>query len=271
MQARCPHCSSVFTTDRTGIQFCPNCGQQLDVPAVAGGPAAAASAGTPFGSGEGPPGGARAPTSWERRGELGFFKGYLETWKGAVLEPSRFFETVEPQGQASDAVLFGWLSQGLPMLLFSPLFALIFVGQMSTAMSQMPSGANNPLSDFHLSFGMAMAMVIGIALFIPVGLVIQAAFVHLGCLMTGSARNGYTATLRALGYAAAPQVFGFIPVVNLLVAFYGIALQIIGIQKVQETTTAKAIISVLWILILCLCCTCLVPLMFAGAFAGRSH
>ncbi len=32
MDARCPRCSTVFTTDRSGIQFCPNCGQQVDVP-----------------------------------------------------------------------------------------------------------------------------------------------------------------------------------------------------------------------------------------------
>lgn len=41
MQARCPYCSSVFTTDRTGVQFCPSCGKQLNVPApppAAGGP-----------------------------------------------------------------------------------------------------------------------------------------------------------------------------------------------------------------------------------------
>jgi len=36
MRARCPHCTSVFTTDRGGVQFCPSCGKQINVPAPAG-------------------------------------------------------------------------------------------------------------------------------------------------------------------------------------------------------------------------------------------
>lgn len=53
MRARCPHCSNVFNTDRGGIQFCPSCGQQVNVPAPGGespsveGPPAAGQAGPP--------------------------------------------------------------------------------------------------------------------------------------------------------------------------------------------------------------------------------
>src|SRR5262249_38978475 len=113
MDARCPRCSTVFTTDGRGIQFCPNCGQQVDVPeppqASGGGwgqsPGPGPGGGGGFGggrfTGEPPPGGTPFPgqrelTPWERRKELGLVKGVIETWKRSVLSPQAFFPTVRP-------------------------------------------------------------------------------------------------------------------------------------------------------------------------------
>src|SRR5215470_2416685 len=110
MEARCPRCSTVFTTDRSGIQFCPNCGQQVDVPEPAarppgqdpwsqppGGTGGAAGGGAGGGFGAGAyPGGGRELTPWERRKELGVFQGFFETWKRSVFSPQAFFPTVRP-------------------------------------------------------------------------------------------------------------------------------------------------------------------------------
>ncbi|HSP18892.1 MAG TPA: hypothetical protein VLQ79_05230, partial [Myxococcaceae bacterium] len=114
MEARCPRCSSVFTTDRSGIQFCPSCGQQVDVPEPAQArPPPSDSWGQPPGGtggggfgqgrftggsppGDGAPPGGRVLTPWERRKELGVVQGFIETWKRSVLSPQAFFPTVRP-------------------------------------------------------------------------------------------------------------------------------------------------------------------------------
>ncbi len=68
MQIRCPHCGAAFDTSRSGLQFCFNCGRQIEVPeSAATGPAPsgvpssgpvspAPGTGAPTPSGYGPPG-----------------------------------------------------------------------------------------------------------------------------------------------------------------------------------------------------------------------
>jgi hypothetical protein len=96
MDARCPRCSTVFTTDRSGIQFCPNCGQQVDVPDPHARPTPDSWGQPPGGGGSGggggfgagrftgepPPGGGAFPgqrelTPWERRKEIGVVHGFM--------------------------------------------------------------------------------------------------------------------------------------------------------------------------------------------------
>src|SRR5437867_4209924 len=113
MQARCPHCKRVFATEQPGIQPCPECGKQINVP----GPPSAEAGFTAPGSGDQSPrcarhvdrsapstsarcgnfmcdecslsgqsptcpacrelagSSAREPTPWERRAEIGIVQG----------------------------------------------------------------------------------------------------------------------------------------------------------------------------------------------------
>ncbi len=147
MPFQCPHCKAQFETQRSGLQFCPNCGQQIDLaappaagptstsgPFAATGPRSPMSGSAPPSGGEIPPigppppgwmppggappsGGAPPPrgpsfrrdTPWERRRELGFLPALLETWKQTVSSPEQFFSSVRPDGRWEDAFLYGWL------------------------------------------------------------------------------------------------------------------------------------------------------------------
>src|SRR5256885_2442035 len=92
MQVACPHCTKTFEPERPGIQFCPHCGGQLDVPlgSVGGGapPMGSILPGSTPGSG-----GAGGSPPWERRAELGFAKAFFETFKQCLLSPPAFFAT----------------------------------------------------------------------------------------------------------------------------------------------------------------------------------
>ena len=107
MQARCPHCSNVFATERSGQQFCPSCGQQVNVPDPVGAAPGSPPPDAPPGAPPEPPG--QQPTPWERRKELGAFKGFFETWKSIITEPEQFWTRLMPQRGLSDALFFSWI------------------------------------------------------------------------------------------------------------------------------------------------------------------
>src|SRR4051794_33983616 len=105
MQARCPHCRNVFSTERSGVQFCPSCGNQVDVPEVAaGGPGVPPP--PPMGEPQIPGFG---ETPWERRAELGFFPALLQTWKETMFQPQAFWRQVKPNGPFGDALIYAWI------------------------------------------------------------------------------------------------------------------------------------------------------------------
>jgi len=146
MEFQCPHCNAQFETQRSGRQFCPNCGQQIDVAGPLAGPVADSTSTSGPGfpspmSGSAPPSGGEIPpigppppgwmppggppptggpppprgpslrrdTPWERRGELGFLPALAETWKQTVTTPEQFFSSVKPIGRWEDAFLYAWL------------------------------------------------------------------------------------------------------------------------------------------------------------------
>src|SRR5438045_1022601 len=100
MQARCPHGSNVFNTERAGSQFCPNCGQQTNVPDPAAGAGAPPPPPPPFGAapgGTGMPVGpgssamGRGPVPWEERGQRGLFGAFFENTKSVLFNPEQFW------------------------------------------------------------------------------------------------------------------------------------------------------------------------------------
>jgi len=279
MDARCPRCSTVFTTDRSGIQFCPNCGQQVDVPEptqASGGwgqsPGPGPGTGGGFGAGrftgEPPPGGGPIPGQRERRKELGLVQGFLETWKRSVLSPQAFFPTVRPDVPWTEALYFAWIIHGITVLvglpfiglgLFRPSLPSNFGGgdtaQMETMMRAM-------------SGGMGIAWALGTMLLYPVVVLAIAGIVHLCAMIFGAAKNGYGATVRALCYAQGPALFGIIPCVGFLAWIYSVILDILGISSLQETSTGKAAGIVLLPILVVFCCCGLLGFFFAAAIAG---
>ena len=251
MDARCPRCSTVFTTDRSGIQFCPNCGQQVDVPEPgrsatpdAWGRPAAGSGGPGRFTGEPPPGGSgpfsggRELTPWERRKELGLFPALIETWKRSVLSPQIFFPTVRPDVPWSEALFYSWIIHGITVAVGLPFVGLGMLRpslpanfgsdpQMETAMRALSGG-----------FGIGSLLVSLIVY--PLVVLAGAAILHLVAMLFGAARNGYGATVRAICYAAGPNLLSIVPCFGILASLYTLVLAIFGISSLQETSMGKA-------------------------------
>jgi hypothetical protein len=271
MEARCPRCSTVFTTDRSGIQFCPNCGQQVDVPDPYERPPGAQTWGQPpggasgggggFGAGRfpgeppaggGPFPGPREPTPWERRSELGLVHGFFETWKRSIFSPQTFFPSVRPEAPWTEALFYAWIVHAIAVALGFPFVALGVAG------SSMPRGfGGDPQMENAmrtLSGAMGVGPLIASLVLYPLLLLAGAAIIHLAAMLFGAASNGYGATVRALCYSAGPNVLGVIPCLSFVAWVYSVVLAIFGISSLQQTSLGKAAAIVLLPFALLLCC-----------------
>jgi len=314
MQVRCPHCSLVFPTQVAGIQPCPGCGQQINIPAPSGAAPPAGSAPAASGAAcprhpertatgtcsrcgtftcdecslgrtaqcpacraqaKGPVG--REPTPWERRSELGLFQALWLTCKKSLLEPERFWCSVIPGGSASDALFYGWtltVVTAVPTFLMNLLNFKNLQAQLTQVLAQLKDtppevsvwveklGANS--TAFALGFALASVVLY------PLSLLVSAALTHLGCLVFGAGKNGFTATFRALAYASGPALFAWIPMVGAAAGIYIVVLQVWGISRVQDTSVGRALGGVLAIPALFTCCLCGLGVAgFAAALGGR--
>ncbi|HVP59314.1 MAG TPA: YIP1 family protein [Myxococcaceae bacterium] len=284
MEARCPRCSTVFTTDRSGIQFCPSCGQQVDVPDPYARPPVPEQWGQPpeggggsgpgFGAGrftgEPPPGGGPIPghrelTPWERRREIGVVQGFVETWKRSVLSPQGFFPSIRPDVPWSEALYYAWIVHGISVALGLPVVGL------GVYRSSLPNVGSDPQMENAMrvfSGGSGVGVLLFSLLVYPLLLLAGAGIVHLVALLFGAGRNGYGATVRALCYAAGPNLLGVVPCLNVLASLYSLLLAIFGISSLQETTMGKAAGIVLLPFLLLGCCCSFVASALIAAIAA---
>ncbi|MDY7227511.1 Yip1 family protein [Hyalangium rubrum] len=205
----------------------------------------------------------RAPTPWERRGELGFVQAVWQTLKQTMLHPDTFWSSVRPEAPWVDAMLYGWMLTVVGAVLQVPFNMLTFSTMRRQMESAMAAGGPTPpefervmgwVSDnaAGLSGGFALATIV----LYPLSFVLSGAVIHLGCLIFGANRNGFGATLRVVGYSSAPVLLAWVPAVGGAAGLYVLVLEIWGIYKVQETTVGRAIGGVLSLTVGLVCCSC---------------
>ncbi|MCI0574382.1 MAG: YIP1 family protein [Myxococcaceae bacterium] len=291
MQVRCPHCASVFPSDRAGTQFCPRCGAQIHVPEegqvveaglppfAPGAPPEPSGAEGP-GPGEGPtpalPPGVREPTPWERRRELGLFKAVVETWKASVLSPRRFWPSVRPEAPWTEALLYGWLIgavtsiASIPLRVWQQRRSVDELREAAERLEELPARLRDILRPIVESAGAGttgdvVAQAILGALLWPVGFIILAAVLHLCCLLVGASRGGFGATARAVGYAWGPMVILYLPFIGWLGWVYAAVLAAWGVKELHETTWERAVGAVVIPFVVVCCFACCLGMAGVGA------
>jgi len=202
MLARCPSCRNTFSAERPGAQDCPVCGKPLVVPEAA----AAAPAADGVGA---------AGTPWERRAQLGFWKGWGQTLQQALFEPSRLFSSAR-------------LDRGAAQLGFAVLTTSVFsaTGQvfdrllrarMKGYSDQLAALMNVSPEMFRKAAAVAdsprwfAALLVTLPLFVVLFVYANAAVTHFFALIMGQAKRGFSATFAACAYASAPLVLLAVP------------------------------------------------------------
>lgn len=209
-----------------------------------------------------------APTPWERRAELGFVQGYLQTVKAAALEPGRFWGTFDAQGPLGDAFLFGWLTTALAALP-TGLLASLNLAQTAAIMKAMP---NMPppvmrmfdfMEEHPLQFGLGFAAYM--IIIYPLGLAMGAGITHVLLLIWGAGSSGFGATMRVQCYSHFPSLAGWIPLVGAVAGIWQLIMSGWGYTKAHRTTVGRVVGAMLSPLILVVFCGCglaiLIPLL----------
>ena len=279
MQARCPHCTNVFTTDRSGVQFCPNCGQQINVPGPPGAPPPAPPA--PPGATEGgypgqippPPGGPAGipgPTPWERRRELGFWRGYVQTLKQSMFSPEGFWSSVRPDGPIGDPILYSWLTSAFTFAIAAlPMYGIFtwYKRVLGASGDQFPPELRR-LMEGEIFTAVLWGSIVGCVLLMPLFAIIAGGIIHVLLLITGGAKGGFSATMRALCYAAGPQLISFIPIIGTVGSIYTMVLFFWGLVRLHRSDWWRPVLS--FVILFAFCCCCWVLLIVAGSMAGRA-
>jgi hypothetical protein len=237
---------------------------------------------------------------WEKRRELGFGQALRETWRGVCFGPTRFFSRMPRTGGYEGPVLYliignfvSTLAVMIPMMV-----GTLMLGAQSAggSMGGMDPQLLKALASSGIGGGIAQLV------FSPI-VAILAAFVsggmmHLGLMVTGGAKNGFEATLRAYCYQAGSFAYfnvlalplGLAGVLigasqgppgilvgmyagqapfGLLALFWGLPVLVIGLREAHETTTLRALGFLLIPLVIGCCCGIAYVGIIAAVISGR--
>lgn len=208
------------------------------------------------------------PTPWERRDQLGFVQGYVQTVKACALEPTRFWGSFQGDGPLGDAFLFGWLTVALAALP-TGLLASLNLAQAAQLMKTIPNMPSQAMRVFDFMDKSPLLFGLGFAVYMivvyPLGLVIGAGIMHVLLLIWGAGGGGFNTTWRVQCYAHFPQLVAWIPLVGAIAGIWQLVMSGWGYTKAHKATAARVVGAMLTPLLLFVFCGCglaiLIPFM----------
>ncbi|MFT4905777.1 MAG: hypothetical protein ACI8UR_002357 [Natronomonas sp.] len=161
-------------------------------------------------------------------------RGLARAWIEVLVRPRRFFRNgIAPGDQA-------------PGLIFAIAIAVVYVGGRLVLAPESVAGYSR-IAATTGSVYLSAAVLLGALCFLvaPLVLHLAAALCTLALVAVVDDRAGVSETVQIIGYAAAPAAFAAVPVptVQLFAALYGVALLVIGISVVHETSVPRALLA----------------------------
>ena len=233
----CPHCqfSKAVPEDKIPAAArwakCPQCKNRITLP-VRG---AAPDTEIPPLS-ERPTG--RGPCAWEKRAERGSWQAIYESVKGVLFSPTDFFGKMTFQGGVKDPLLFG-IMIGSVGTMFGFFWNFLM---MWGSIRSLGEGRVDP----SLMGALFILLMVCSPLLVFITILFTSSLMHLLLLITGGGRHGFEATLRAVSYAQATQVWGMIPFVGgLLGNLWLLVVQIIGLREIHDTSYWRIVVALM--------------------------
>jgi hypothetical protein len=189
------------------------------------------------------------PIAWERRGEIGVVRGYLETVREVLVSPVRFFRTPALEDDAVGGFEHGLVSFGvgqIAVVLQAATTLLVFGGAFAIGTHAPPVIAVfGGYGCFLLALVPTMMVHVPVTTLVSVG--IAAVAMHGTLMLLGAARAPfYAGTVRATSYAFATHALFVVPVAGPLIAvFWTVLIEAIGIREVHRCGSGIALIAAL--------------------------
>lgn len=198
-------------------------------------------------------------TDWERRSEIGVWKGLYRTTKAVLFSPRHFFGAMTTGTGLGEPFAYGLLS-GVAGAMCGLFWQFLIMSGSIQSLIQLDS------------IGMALVFAAVLLLAIPyvlVVLLLTSLALH-GCLIiVRDGRNGFEATFRVVAYSQATQVLSFIPLVGGVAAFIWLfVVQVIGLREIHNTSYGKIIFAYLIPFIILLGIVAVVVVFLSLMFLG---
>lgn len=272
MLVRCPSCRNTFSTERTGPQDCPSCGKPLVVPEAA----------IPSTTQPGFPPAEEAPaeqgTPWERRAEIGFWRGWWETVVQALFDPRRLFRSARLDRGAAQAG-FALLTAGVPWFIGQTLDRFLVQPWKEQWMERL--NASGPLAPWLQRIAAAgndnspravLVVAVIAPLVVLVALYANAAVSHAAALLLGQAKRGFAATFAACAYASAPLLLTAVPGCGAVVGLvWAAVLTAVGLKETHRIAAGGAAAVALAPYALLCCAGCVLSVLAWVALRGAAQ
>jgi len=169
----------------------------------------------------------RHATPWERRSELGLWRGIKQTLKSVVFSPRNIFSTMPVRGGWREPLAFGLLVGSI-----STMVAFFWEFMIAT------SGFIKPLYGVSIPVGSPIVFLSFIflsPLWVTIDLFASSFIIHVLLLLVRGGKNGFEATFRVVAYAQATKLWNIIPFVGSPIGWvWRIIVQIIGLKEAHE-------------------------------------
>jgi hypothetical protein len=178
----------------------------------------------------------RHATPWERRLELGLWRGIKQTLKSVVFSPTNMFCAMPVRGGWREPLAFGLLVGSISSMLDS-----FWKFMIST------SGLINPLGSLSTSLSspvIFLSLIFLSPLLVILDLFISSLLIHLLLLLVGGAKNGSEATFRVVAYSEATGVWSIIPFIGGLIGWvWKTIVLIIGLKEAHEISYSRIVVA----------------------------
>lgn len=240
MIMNCPYCNSQFQCIAGGRVECPSCRRIVDL---------------------------TDGSNWDKEKGGDWTSAFFNTFKKAMFEPVLFFTHVAGGHGMSRPFIFALI---VSYVMFGTAIAYQAGFQMLAAGINVHGylGAGIfpeiAISLPIMVVAIAMFLVFGVPFMTAIMIFCRAGLYHICLMILGAAKRDFAATFRTVCYATSPQLLHVVPLFGALVAgMWQIALDIIGLKVVHETTYGRSALAVFLPMIVC--CGAVALILFAVA------
>jgi len=178
----------------------------------------------------------RSATPWERRLQLGLWKGIKQTIKSVLFSPKHMFSAMPVKDGWREPLAFGLLVGSI-----SSMCAFFWEFLMAN------SGLLKSFGGVSISLSLPIIFLIFIflsPLLVSISIFISSLIIHFLLLLVRAGNNRFEATLRVVAYSQATRIWSILPFIGSPIGWvWRSIVQIIGLKEAHETSYLRIIVA----------------------------